>query len=423
MARGIPILISDDQPNKYEALKPISFMRDDAVSFDENLLQSIVDETPNVLPIRDFYPAISSVCSLGREIPLDLGEKQGFIDNLLVTNDGHLVLVETKLYRNPEAIREVVVQTLQYGMTVNKIPLSELEARIKRGDRKSSILAEREFISIRDCVMELAKNGKMESVPDEFEEALERFQRTGEMLLLIVADGIHASVERITQWMNEITGSSPFTFGLVELRFYLLPDGRRVAIPRTLLRTKEVSRHVVVVDIQNKAESTYASATVFDTSGKSALGEPRTVKSATPMLTKATLLEAIQPSARPIASSLIDQLESIGLEYYGTKIDVRYGVVLPQEGEKPQCLFCLASNGVWAWFTKKLLDTLGLEAINDYKSKMNRIATFWRSDQMETTQGGVLVRYELIKDKIPEIVSVLEEFKLRAINAIPEQSI
>ena len=94
MARGIPILISDDQPNKYEALKPISFMRDDAVSFDENLLQSIVDETPNVLPIRDFYPAISSVCSLGREIPLDLGEKQGFIDNLLVTNDGNCIEIQ-----------------------------------------------------------------------------------------------------------------------------------------------------------------------------------------------------------------------------------------------------------------------------------------------------------------------------------------
>ena len=59
--------------------------------------------------------------SLGREVTVDLGNRLGRIDNLLVTNDGYLVIVETKLYRNPEGVREVIVQTLQYGMAVGKM--------------------------------------------------------------------------------------------------------------------------------------------------------------------------------------------------------------------------------------------------------------------------------------------------------------
>lgn len=118
MARGTPVLIAAFNGQDIEKLRPISFSRQDHASFDETLLQRIVDQTPDILPIRDFYLSVSSAYSLGREIPVDLGERQGFIDNLLVTNDGHLVLVETKLYRNPEAVRDAVVQTLEYGMAV-----------------------------------------------------------------------------------------------------------------------------------------------------------------------------------------------------------------------------------------------------------------------------------------------------------------
>lgn len=181
MARGIPALLSSDNEAPISTLRPISFARGDQACFDETLLQRIVDQTPEILPIRDFYPAVSSVCSLGREIPVDLGERQGFIDNLLVTNDGHLVLVETKLYRNPEALREVIIQTLQYGMSVNSMPLLELESRTRRGDKNGTLLRNDE--TIRDRVFSLAERGLMKGVPDNFEDALERYQRTGEMLL------------------------------------------------------------------------------------------------------------------------------------------------------------------------------------------------------------------------------------------------
>lgn len=418
MASGVPALLSGDNEAPINILRPISFARGDQSSFDETLLQRIVDQTPEILPIRDFYPAVSSVCSLGREIPVDLGERQGFIDNLLVTNDGHLVLVETKLYRNPEALREVIIQTLQYGMAVNNMPLLELESRARRGDRNGSLLRNDE--SIRNRVFSQAEQGRMKGVPENFEEALERYQRTGEMLLLVVADGIHTSVERITNWMNE-QGSTPIKFGLIELKFYELPDGQRVAVPKTLLKTREISRHIVIVDVRNETSAS-ATATItdeFTAASGGALQETRTVKSAGPVMTKSALLESISADDLPIALQLLDQLESIGLSTNAKSISVlRYGIYPPEGGEFMP-MFYLHKRAVWAYFPKSMQDALGADSLKEFRDKMNQIATFWREDQLsEPYSGGSEVKYQLVKDKVNDIVSVLEDFKLRTLNAL-----
>ena len=139
MSTGTPVLFgSDSQGRRFKAFAAISTRRDDLNSFDERLLQSLIEETPDVLPVREFLPSAARLFSLGREVPVDLGGSEGFIDNLLVTNDGYVVIVETKLYRNPEATRDVVAQTLQYCMAVGRMPMLELESRIRRGKRASA---------------------------------------------------------------------------------------------------------------------------------------------------------------------------------------------------------------------------------------------------------------------------------------------
>ncbi len=136
---GAPLLLSNDKSGSL--LSRTSMRRDPAVeTYEETLLQEIIDRWPDILPICDFLPSVSSVCSLGREIPAGLGESDGFIDNLLVTDDGHLVIVETKLWRNPDALRKVIAQTLQYGMAVTQMTLDEFENHVRRGDPKDGVL-------------------------------------------------------------------------------------------------------------------------------------------------------------------------------------------------------------------------------------------------------------------------------------------
>lgn len=418
MATGTPVLISAFNGQNIEKLRPISFSRQDHASFDETLLQRIVDQTPDILPIRDFYPSVSNAYSLGREIPVDLGERQGFIDNLLVTNDGHLVLVETKLYRNPEAVRDAVVQTLEYGMAVHKMSLLDLEARIRRAEKTGTQLIENETI--------LDRVSNMAGVLDDFEIALERYQRTGEILLLVVADGIRTSVERITQWMNEeMSGSSPIKFGLVELRFYELANGSKLVVPRTLLKTKEISRHVVIVDIQNNSTAT-ANASVtdeFSTSGSS--GTTRPIKVAAPALTKNGLLSLVSIDSQPILQELYQQLESIGLvENTKTASQLRYGVMYPELDSEFLPIVYFTSGGLWVQPTKRVRELVGDEYILDFRKKMNPIAQFWRPDQLENVNtSGCEIKYALIKNQIPNMINVLEDFKQKITAALEDEHI
>jgi hypothetical protein len=411
MATGTPVLISAFNEQDIEKLRPISFSRQDHASFDETLLQRIVDQTPDILPIRDFYPSVSSAYSLGREIPVDLGERQGFIDNLLVTNDGHLVLVETKLYRNPEAVRDAVVQTLEYGMAVHKMSLLDLEARLRRAEKTGTQLRDNETIFNR--VSDMA------NVLDDFEIALERYQRTGEILLLVVADGIRNSVERITQWMNEGNiGSTPIKFGLVELRFYELANGSKLVVPRTLLKTKEISRHVVTVNIQNSSAAS-VTASVKDELNNSGTS---TAKAALPALTKNGLLALVSVDSQPILQELYQQLESIGLvENTKTASQLRYGVRYPELDSEFLPIVYFTSGGLWLQPTKRVRELVGEEYILDFRKKMNPIAQFWRADQLENVDtSGCEIKYALIKNQIPNMINLLEDFKQKITAALED---
>jgi hypothetical protein len=247
MSLGSPLIVQDDQRGGLAGtpLSHVSMHKDYVEKYQESFLQEIIDRWPNTIPVRDFYPGIGSLCSLGREVPVPLSDgKEGFIDNLLLADDGHLVIIETKLWRNPDAVREVVAQTLQYGMAVSQLTLEKFERSLRRSDPHGPRLQSDESVSQRAR--------ELPGTDDEFEDTFDLFRPRGEIILLIVADGIHQSAERLVGWINEAVGASPTKFGLVEFGIYDVPDvGRRVIIPRTLLRIREASRHVIAIDLRS----------------------------------------------------------------------------------------------------------------------------------------------------------------------------
>jgi hypothetical protein len=72
--------------------------------FDEAWLQDLIHTTPACLPISEIEPG------LGRFMPIcrEFRTPHGYIDNLLMAPAGDIALVETKLFRNPEARRLVL---------------------------------------------------------------------------------------------------------------------------------------------------------------------------------------------------------------------------------------------------------------------------------------------------------------------------
>ncbi len=412
---GSPIVYGEAPDGRqFKALTAISTDRADPHSFDENLLQKLIDETPNVLPVRELLPSTSALFPLGREVPVDIGTGEGYIDNLLVTNDGYLVIVETKLYRNPEAIRAVVTQTLQYGMAIGGMPVLELEARIKRGQNPSLQRDE----SILDCVARLATDdqGVSALLPDNFEEALEQHLRRGEILLLVASDGIRLGVERITYWLNEQGNSSPFKFGLVELKFYALGD-QRLVIPRMVLKTHEVSRHVVVVDIQPRADVSVAAEVTDDFHGAAGgkVQESRSVTAAAVPLTRGTLLQLITPEIeRNAASRLIEQLEILGFDQQGTASTVKFGFT-SNDGEF-HSLVALDKSGAWASPLKKDKERLGLEKMLGFRNGVNKFGPFYREDQIDHQNSvGCVVKYLQLAEKAADFAAFLDGYRAQLI--------
>lgn len=421
MRLGTPVLLDTSSgKTEIQRLTPITTRREDKGSFREDLLQELVHECPDVLPLREFLPGVRAVYSLGREIPVDVGGSTGYIDNLLVTDDGHLVIVETKLYRNPEATREVVAQTLQYGMALGRMQVRDLEAVIRRA-MKPVVLKEGE--SLAGCVSRIASlPGDPAPLVDDWEDALERNLRRGEFLLLVVSDAIRIGVERVAHWLDEQGSSAPLRFGLVELKFYSTND-RRLVVPRTLLKTREISRHVVVVDIQPTAEAN-ATARVLDdirTPAGKRVRTTRAVGEARPPQDRRTILDTMSVENRGPAVRIFDALEAAEFEWQGTPAMLKAGFCT-DDGEF-HALVTFDWAGAWASLLKRDRDVLETEDVLDFKRGINVFGAFYRADKLDQPDqsGGCAVKLVTLEPKVTEFVSFLDSWRTRIGDALRQE--
>ncbi len=157
----------------------------------------------------------------------------GAIDNFLVSPRGMPILAECKLWRNPEGRREVVGQILDYAKELSRWSSSDLQREVKRRLSGSG-----------NPLLELVRRAVPELDEMAFNDALTKNLRRGRFMLLIVGDGIREGVEAIMAHLQDHAGLH-FSFGLVEMPFYRMPDGGLLATPRILARTLLVNRNVV----------------------------------------------------------------------------------------------------------------------------------------------------------------------------------
>jgi hypothetical protein len=173
---------------------------------------------------------------LCRELPLP----SGFLDNLFVTRDGKLVLVEAKLWRNPEARRTVVAQALDYAAAVFRMRYGELESAVLTARHAAKMPA--------SSLLEIVA-GDSEGIDElEFVDAVQRNLERGRAVIAIVGDGIREDLISLTDLLQSHAGHR-FTFALVELAVYETPvTGVRLAVPSVLAQTKLIERGVVRIE-------------------------------------------------------------------------------------------------------------------------------------------------------------------------------
>ena len=224
-----PIFVAADGSTK--ALEQLTLTTSGEGSFSEAQIQAFVHAHPECLPITEVDPVFVSPVSLCRE----LNTMAGPIDNLLITPSGLPIIVECKLWRNPEGRREVVGQILDYAKELSRWSSSDLQREVaKRTDLPGNPL------------LTLLKEAGHEVDEIAFNDALTSNLRRGRFLLLIVGDGIREGVEAIATYLQEHLGLH-FSLGLVEMPIFHLPDGSHLLTPRVLARTTMITRHVIAI--------------------------------------------------------------------------------------------------------------------------------------------------------------------------------
>lgn len=236
MAKANPYLITDENAEG-NMLIPLA-LKDKL--FQEGWLQELLFKHPSILPLSQLDEAYSPPISLGREI--------AGIDNLFISPNGLLTIVETKLWRNPEAHRTVVAQILDYAQALTTWSYDRLDDMVKTyigrclGKQKS----------IYQLVK--AKAPTLEMTEIEFEQRVQDGLTNARFTLLIVGDKIYPAATQLA----EVIQSAPhlqFTLGFVELRCFRLEkdnDWPLVVVPSIVARTRETTRAVVKVIYEEK---------------------------------------------------------------------------------------------------------------------------------------------------------------------------
>lgn len=204
----------------------------------EHSLRDLIYDHPAVLPVHDLDPSYGRLFSVARELSIP---GVGFVDVLLADEWGRLVVVECKLWRNPQARREVVGQILDYARELSRYGFEDLQRQISVARRQSG-----------NVLYSLAVEAGCQLDEARFVDRVSRDLAAGRFMLLVVGDGIAEGTRRIGEYLQAQPGLA-FEFGLIEMAEYRYMDAsgaeHRIVQPRVLAQTAVIERHVIRAEV------------------------------------------------------------------------------------------------------------------------------------------------------------------------------
>lgn len=205
----------------------------------EHPLRDLIFDHPAILPLAELEPEIGRVAAVAKEFNLP---GAGRADVLLVSEWGRLIIVECKLWRNPEARREVVGQVLDYTRRLARTSYESFQAAISSNRRRRG-----------NVLYELAREAGSTMGESQFVDRVTRDLAAGRFLLVIAGDGITESARHLGEYLRDQPGLA-FDLGLVEIAEYrfsdpVTGDERRIVQPRLIARTQIIERFVIRSEI------------------------------------------------------------------------------------------------------------------------------------------------------------------------------
>lgn len=279
-----------DEAGTAHALQPLGLGRGD-LQHDESWLQKLIFRFPQVLPVHEIEPGF------GRLVPvcLELPTPAGSVDNLYVTETGNLVIAECKLWRNPEARREVVAQIIDYAHALASWTFEDLQAAVRDGITAD---ADRGPESLYELV-----GDESEIAEEDFVDAVSRNLRLGRILLLIVGDGVREGVESLATFLQLHAGFH-FTLAIVELPVFHVPEAGFLVQPRVLARTVNIERGIVkIADGRAAVEAPSVASGTEPAGRRTSISQERQME----------MLSEVEPGLPEALQSFVDRAGDVGV--------------------------------------------------------------------------------------------------------------
>lgn len=369
--------------------------------FNESWLQVIIQNNSSLLPVEEIEPSFAESFAIGREI----NTKVGFIDNLLINEDGYITIIETKLWRNIQARREVVGQIIDYAKELTKWTFDDLNEAVIQVNNKS--------------IIEIVKQNSNENEIDEkyFIDSVSKNLKRGRFLLLIVGDGIQESVEEMVDYLQQFAQIN-FTLALIELQvFKNNTDDSIIVLPQIITRTKEITRAIIKIDNNSSKEINIDVQTNLEEVKDDKVQNRNT-------LTYDDFFEQLRSNTNQgivdFVKVVVDEFESKGfiIEYGTSSIKVKY-MPSVSDGYKLSLFIIDRKDFFYIWYVDNQLTKLGINPKigRDFIEKSAKILNV----SLKVSNKNNWSRYP----KLNELKSHYAEFKqcvLDFVNNIENQS-
>ncbi len=228
-----PISITGDNYKELIKIDETSFC------FNEDWLQKVIHDNPQTYPIENSLNANQKIISLGREI----NSGAGYIDILLLTSNAELIIVETKLWRNPEKSRTVLAQVIDYAKELSNWGYDDLNDAVIIAQRNQKLDKTR---SLREIIADEFQNIDQ----TDFIDTLAQNLHSGFLSLSIVGDKISPNLLLLSDTIQSSPGLN-YTLSLIEMKLFNYGEDI-IMIPDIIGKTKEVVRGVVKVQYEQE---------------------------------------------------------------------------------------------------------------------------------------------------------------------------
>lgn len=299
-----PVFLRDGKQN-------VEFQKHDKtqLSIAEDWYQRLIDKHPYLL-LADKFGIEHEPISIGMEYETTHGK---YIDNLFLTRDGKIILVEDKLLRN-ESSRRVISQAIDYAQDLQKWSYEDLEKQFRKQNCNIDKIGLYEYIN--QC-----SGGTVDY--NSFTRAVEKNLRTATFLILIIGDKIHSDTVSMSAFLNQHTTMN-IQIGLIEIEVYISDENDWVVIPYLTDRTRIVEKTYVRVFSQDGKEDVIKESSGFlpnDLESDQAT-RPKSTTSGE-MLSDEALYSAIErnnsPEIRDEVQSIVDDIRNNQLEGFFIK--------------------------------------------------------------------------------------------------------